>query len=100
MTSKEFKHKARKFFREQLQLADYIDVNAASENIRNNIPFRGPTIYILFTAIVIASVGLNVNSIPVIIGAMLISPLMSLLSALVWDLAPMTQSYYSVRSRT
>ena len=77
MTSKEFKHKARKFFREQLQLADYIDVNAASENIRNNIPFRGPTIYILFTAIVIASVGLNVNSIPVIIGAMLISPLMS-----------------------
>ena len=77
MTYKEFKHKARKFFREQLRLTDYIDVQAASENIRNNIPFRGPTVYILFTAIVIASVGLNVNSIPVIIGAMLISPLMS-----------------------
>ena len=77
MTYKEFKHKARKFFREQLRVTDYIDVQAASENIRNNIPFRGPTIYILFTAIVIASVGLNVNSIPVIIGAMLISPLMS-----------------------
>ena len=77
MTSKEFKHKARKFFREQLQVADYLDVRAASENIRSNIPFRGPTIYILFVAIVIASVGLNVNSIPVIIGAMLISPLMS-----------------------
>ena len=77
MTYKEFKHRARKFFREQLRLTDYIDVRAASENIRNNIPFRGPTIYILFAAIVIASVGLNVNSIPVIIGAMLISPLMS-----------------------
>ena len=77
MTHKEFKHKARKFFREQLRVTDYIDVQAASENIRNNIPFRGPTVYILFAAIVIASVGLNVNSIPVIIGAMLISPLMS-----------------------
>ena len=77
MTQKEFQHKARKFFREQLRVTDYMDVRAASDNIRNNIPFRGPTIYILFVAIVIASVGLNVNSIPVIIGAMLISPLMS-----------------------
>ena len=77
MSYKEFKHKARKFFREQLRVTDYIDVQAASENIRNNIPFRGPTVYILFAAIVIASVGLNVNSIPVIIGAMLVSPLMS-----------------------
>ena len=77
MTYKGFMHKARKFFREQLRLGDYIDVQAASENIRNNIPFRGPTVYILFAAIVIASVGLNVNSIPVIIGAMLVSPLMS-----------------------
>jgi uncharacterized hydrophobic protein (TIGR00271 family) len=33
-------------------------------------------VYILFAAVIIASVGLNVNSIPVIIGAMLISPLM------------------------
>ena len=77
MTYKEFTHKSRKFFREQLRLTDYIDVQAASDNIRNNIPFRGPTIYILFAAVVIASVGLNVNSIPVIIGAMLVSPLMS-----------------------
>jgi len=77
MTYKQFKHNARKFFREQLSVANYIDVIAASTNIRNNIPFRGPNIYILFVAIVIASVGLNVNSIPVIIGAMLISPLMS-----------------------
>jgi len=77
MTYSEFKQQARRFFRRQISLSDYIDVQAADTNIRNNIPFRGPTIYILFVAIVIASVGLNVNSIPVIIGAMLISPLMS-----------------------
>lgn len=77
MTREEFKQQARRFFREQLSLTDYINVKAASANIRSNIPFRGPNVYILFVAIVIASVGLNVNSIPVIIGAMLISPLMS-----------------------
>lgn len=77
MTREEFKQQARRFFREQLSLTDYIDVKAASANIRSNIPFRGPNVYILFVTIVIASVGLNVNSIPVIIGAMLISPLMS-----------------------
>jgi uncharacterized membrane protein len=77
MTYSEFKERAKQFFREQLSVTDYIDVLAASANIRSNIPFRGPNIYILFVAIVIASVGLNVNSIPVIIGAMLISPLMS-----------------------
>ena len=57
MTYSQFKHKARKFLREQLSLTDYIDVRAASTNIRSNIPFRGPNIYILFAAIVIASVG-------------------------------------------
>jgi uncharacterized hydrophobic protein (TIGR00271 family) len=51
-------------------------MQAASENIRSSIYFRGPNVWILGTAIIIASVGLNVNSIPVIIGAMLISPLM------------------------
>jgi uncharacterized hydrophobic protein (TIGR00271 family) len=63
--------------RQYLTLTDYIDVHAADANIRSNIPFRGPNVYILFVAIIIASVGLNVNSIPVVIGAMLISPLMS-----------------------
>ena len=66
----------REFVRNTLNLTHYVDIPAASENIRKNIPFRGPNVYILFVAIIIASVGLNVNSIPVIIGAMLISPLM------------------------
>lgn len=77
MKYSEFKSSVSRFLRQQLSLTDYIDVHAADANIRNNIPFRGPNIYILFVAIIIASVGLNVNSIPVIIGAMLISPLMS-----------------------
>ena len=77
MNYSQFKKRAKHFLRKQLSLTNYIDVQAAEENIRKNIPFRGPNIYILFVAIVIASVGLNVNSIPVIIGAMLISPLMS-----------------------
>lgn len=63
--------------RQQTDLSSYTDVEAAGEQIRSNVAFRGPNIVILFCAIVIASVGLNVNSIPVIIGAMLISPLMS-----------------------
>ncbi|MBR5235731.1 MAG: DUF389 domain-containing protein [Bacteroidaceae bacterium] len=63
-------------FRQAVQLTDYIDTAAAERSIRGNIYFRGPNAWILAIAIVIASVGLNVNSIPVIIGAMLISPLM------------------------
>ena len=47
------------------------------ENIVSNVSFRGSNLWILACAIVIASVGLNVNSTAVIIGAMLISPLMS-----------------------
>lgn len=59
-----------------INLREHIDVEKAAENIKNNIFFRGPNVYILFFAIIIASLGLNVNSIPVIIGAMLVSPLM------------------------
>lgn len=46
------------------------------ENIKSGISFRGSNLWILACAIIIASVGLNVNSTAVIIGAMLISPLM------------------------
>ena len=69
----------RKFmlsFRQTIRLTEYIDTEAAERSIRSNIYFRGPNAWILAIAVVIASVGLNVNSIPVIIGAMLISPLM------------------------
>lgn len=48
----------------------------AEEVIREGVSFRGINILILIVAIFIASLGLNVNSTAVIIGAMLISPLM------------------------
>lgn len=46
------------------------------ENIRKGIDFKGSNLWVLIFAIFIASLGLNVNSTAVIIGAMLISPLM------------------------
>ncbi len=46
------------------------------ENVKSNTSFRGSNLWILACAIVIACIGLNVNSTAVIIGAMLISPLM------------------------
>lgn len=65
-----------RLFRSSINLEGYINTEAAEKYIRNNIYFRGPNAWILAIAIIIASVGLNVNSIPVVIGAMLISPLM------------------------
>ena len=53
------------------------DQDVVLENVKNNISFRGSNLWILACAIVIASIGLNVNSSAVVIGAMLISPLMS-----------------------
>ena len=66
----------RDLVKDTANLAGYIDTEAAERSIRGNIQFRGPNVWILAIAIIIASVGLNVNSIPVVIGAMLISPLM------------------------
>lgn len=47
---------------------------------KKSVEFRGPNVWMLAFAIIVASVGLNVNSTAVIIGAMLISPLMGDLS--------------------
>ena len=57
-------------------ITNHIDTGDAALRIKNNIWFRGPNVWILAFSIVVASVGLNVNSTAVIIGAMLISPLM------------------------
>lgn len=50
--------------------------HAIVESIRRGIVFRGINVWILVFAVFLASIGLNVNSTAVIIGAMLISPLM------------------------
>ena len=46
------------------------------DSIRKGVEFKGANLWILIFAIFMASLGLNVNSTAVIIGAMLISPLM------------------------
>ena len=45
-------------------------------NILKDITFKGYNVWILICSIVICSIGLNINSAAVVIGAMLISPLM------------------------
>lgn len=46
------------------------------ESINNGVDFQGTNLWVLVFAIFIASLGLNINSPAVVIGAMLISPLM------------------------
>ena len=53
-----------------------VDDLVTIEDIKKNVEFKGANLYILIFAILVASVGLNVNSTAVVIGAMLISPLM------------------------
>jgi uncharacterized hydrophobic protein (TIGR00271 family) len=66
----------RQRFKEIVNISRDVDWAIASESIRKNIYFRGPNVWILAAAVIIAAIGLNINSIPMIIGAMLISPLM------------------------
>lgn len=57
-------------------IAEDTDSETTIANIIKGVEFRADNIWVLFFAIIIASVGLNVNSTAVIIGAMLVSPLM------------------------
>ena len=66
----------RRTIRYFANIYDHIDTDDAAQRIKGSIWFRGPNAWILAFSIIIASVGLNVNSTAVIIGAMLISPLM------------------------
>ena len=64
------------YIKKTVSLSGHLDLKTAESTIRKNVEYGGPNVFILACAIIIASVGLNVNSIPVIIGAMLISPVM------------------------
>lgn len=52
------------------------DLQTVITNIDNGVVFRGTNLWVLIFAVFVASLGLNLNSTAVIIGAMLISPLM------------------------
>lgn len=64
------------YTRKLVSINDSTDVEATIASINQSVEFRGVNIWVLFFAILIASIGLNVNSTAVIIGAMLVSPLM------------------------
>ena len=66
----------KSFLRDLMDIREDTDHEATIQTIREDIPMRGHTAWILVFAILIASIGLNVNSTAVVIGAMLISPLM------------------------
>ena len=61
---------------DRMKIRDLADATATIEGIKKDIEFRGFNVWILVFSIVIASIGLNVDSTAVVIGAMLISPLM------------------------
>jgi uncharacterized hydrophobic protein (TIGR00271 family) len=65
-------HKVRQLFHISLET----DREGAIATIRDSVEFKGNNLWSLIIAIFIASIGLNLNSPAVIIGAMLISPLM------------------------
>lgn len=66
----------KRFLNELLDFRDDTDRDATVLAIKSDISFKGATAWILVCSIFVASVGLNANSTPVVIGAMLISPLM------------------------
>lgn len=66
----------KNLIREIFNVNDEVDKVGATETIRKDIVFKGFNIWILILSILICSIGLNLNSTAVIIGAMLISPLM------------------------
>lgn len=70
-------NKFKMFLRDKFNLDD--DKASQEEvvgNIIKGVDFRGTNLWVLIFATFVASIGLNVNSTAVIIGAMLISPLM------------------------
>ena len=72
------------YFNLDNELDDFARIH---ENIKKDVVFKGTNLWILIFAIIVASVGLNMNSTAVIIGAMLISPLMGPINGMGYSIA-------------
>jgi len=70
------------------------DFEKVYDDILKDSTFKGTNLWILVFAIIVASVGLNMNSTAVIIGAMLISPLMGPINGMG---VPTTKPSFSAR---
>jgi uncharacterized hydrophobic protein (TIGR00271 family) len=66
----------KKFLSELFDIRSDTDRDATIDAVKKDISFKGHTAWILIFSIFVASIGLNVSSTAVVIGAMLISPLM------------------------
>jgi len=66
----------KKFMSELFDIRSETDRDATIDSVKKDISFKGHTAWILIFSIFVASIGLNVSSTAVVIGAMLISPLM------------------------
>ncbi len=84
-------HKAAVLF---MKLLSYLNLDSEVDDhdvihqtIERDVIFRGTNLWILVFAILVASVGLNMNSTAVVIGAMLISPLMGPINGMGYSIA-------------
>jgi uncharacterized hydrophobic protein (TIGR00271 family) len=84
MKSDNFIIKILSYFNLENELDDFDIIH---ESIKKDIVFKGTNLWILMFAIIVASVGLNMNSTAVIIGAMLISPLMGPINGMGYSIA-------------
>ncbi len=67
--------------------AELESADVVYDEINKGVIFKGTNLWILIFAIIVASVGLNMNSTAVIIGAMLISPLMGPINGVGYSIA-------------
>jgi uncharacterized hydrophobic protein (TIGR00271 family) len=84
------------------QFIQYFNLNHELEKqetihneIQRGVVFKGTNLWILVFAILVASIGLNMNSTAVIIGAMLISPLMGPITGMGYSIAIYDGSLFS-----
>lgn len=81
-------HPIKQFFQNLFDIrGDMMSYEEIDAMMEENTNIHGSNMWILMLAILIASIGLNVNSTAVIIGAMLISPLMSGILTMGYSLA-------------
>ena len=73
---KSFSQSTKDFLSEVLNIKAGTDKEATAESIKKGISMKGHTAWILVFSILVASIGLNMSSPAIVIGAMLISPLM------------------------
>ncbi len=74
--AKEIHSKATNFIGRLLDIREDTDRESTVAAVQKDISFKGHNAWILIFSIFVASIGLNVSSTAVVIGAMLISPLM------------------------